>query len=163
MKAIIYFGHLGSTRKAGEYLKNLLKDTDIFDGNSIKKVDFSPYDTLILGINVRMGKLNKKFIKFIKKLQKRNSSIETHAYIVAADKNLKSTYIHMARGYLSTNSYVIYAGGELDSSNAKGLSKAVIEHCIAQFKAEDLELPTLDFNSLDAFAIELEEKKIPIC
>lgn len=162
MRVILYFGHLGCTKKAGEYLKNILKDADLYDGNCLKKVDLSIYDTLIFGVNIRMAKLNKHFIKFIKKFQKKKMNLSMHAYLIAADKNSRSTYIHMARNLLPSDSIVIFAGGELDSTNAKGLSKAVIDRCIAQLKAEDLDLPKLDYQALEAFAEELEENKIPI-
>ncbi|MDE7384867.1 MAG: flavodoxin domain-containing protein, partial [Anaeroplasmataceae bacterium] len=74
MKLILYFGHTGTTEKAANLLANELNDVMVFNGVEKNKIDFSNYDTIIFGVNIHMGKLNKKFLKFYKKLKKKEIS-----------------------------------------------------------------------------------------
>lgn len=154
MKIIIYFGNLGSTEKAALLLKSKLVDCDIQDGTKIKKIDFSQYDEVIFGTNVRMNKFNKKFNKYYKKFVKLNYEGIVDLFIVAGGAD-KSGYFKSATQMIPNVGKLAFFGGEFDTTNAKGLSKVILESCIKDFKSKGLDLPKLDLNAIDAFAQEI--------
>ena len=154
MRYLIYFGNIGTTKKVAETIKEKLNDFTLVDGTSRFKIQFNDNDTLVFGMNVRMKKINKKFIKFYKNLKKQNLKTNNFAYIVAADFSQRFNYIKQAADVLDDNLGIVFVGGELDPTNAKGLSKMVIESCIEQLKSRDLELPKI----LDNYVDELIEK-----
>ncbi len=69
MKAIIYFGNLGTTAKAATLLAEQLSGCSIYDGTKDFFLDYALCEDLIFGVNVRMGRFNKKFLKFYKKFK----------------------------------------------------------------------------------------------
>ncbi|MDE6584750.1 MAG: flavodoxin domain-containing protein [Anaeroplasmataceae bacterium] len=151
MKLILYFGHTGTTKKASELLAKSLEDTVVIDGMKKSKIDFSAYEEIIFGINIRMGKLNKKFVSFYKKLSKQHLNLKVHAFLIAADKNQRTKYMNLVRAILPEDAYIGFFGGELDPTRAKGLARAVIVNCINQLLEQNLPLPSIDMEAIEDF------------
>ena len=160
MKLILYFGHTGTAQKASELLKEYWSDSIVLDGTKKLIKDFSNIDSIIMGSNIHMGKLHKGFIKRAKKLQKKYSDLPIHAFIVSANANEKGKYMNLARAILPENAYVGYFGGELDPSRAKGITKLVIQNCIAKLNEQDLDLPTLDKEAIEDFIVHIQSESI---
>lgn len=158
MILILYFGHTGTAQKVAKILAEELKDAEVVDGRKNKKIDCSKYQSIILGMNVRMGRLNKSFMKWMKH-HKAKLNIPAFAYVVGADASQKSNYLSMLEGVMPEESEMVFAGGILDSTAAKGLSKMVIDNCIAELKKRDLELPTLCMDQIYHLAESVEKKK----
>ncbi|MDE6407425.1 MAG: flavodoxin domain-containing protein [Anaeroplasmataceae bacterium] len=152
MKLILSFGHTGTTQKAAELLAKELEECTVLNGMAKNKIDFSLYETIIFGVNVHMGKLNKKFIKFYKKLKKKEISAKFACFVIAADEHQKTRYMNMAKEILPEDSYIGYFGGEFDPTRAKGLNKAVIKTCMNQFMEQGLPLPSLNMSAILDFA-----------
>lgn len=157
MILILYFGHTGTTKWVAECLKEQLENVELLDGRKQKISNLMDYDTIILGTNIRMGKLNKHFVKWLKKY-KTNLNSSIFAYAVGADSSKKKTYLTMLEQILPTGSASYFVGGRLDPSAAKGLSKKVIESCIAELKKRDLELPSLSMSTIEQLAAEVKKK-----
>ncbi|MDE6242111.1 MAG: flavodoxin domain-containing protein [Anaeroplasmataceae bacterium] len=156
MKLILYFGHTGTTEKAAGLLANELDESIVLNGMKKNKIDFSSYDSIIFGVNVHMGKLNKKFLKFYKKLKKKKIPTEFACFVIAADEHQKTKYMNMAKEVLPEDSYIGFFGGEFDPTRAKGLNRAVIKSCINQFMEQGLPLPSLDMDAIKDFAEHLQ-------
>lgn len=156
MKLILYYGHTGTTKKAAHLLADLLKDCTLADGMTKNKIDYTKFDGIIFGVNVRGGKLNKRFIKFYKKLKKKNNEISTSCFIIAADEHQKIKYMNQAKELLKEDSYIGFFGGELDPTRAKGLTKSIIQTCIAKYKEQDLPLPSLHQEAIEDFAYHVK-------
>lgn len=152
MKLILYFGHTGTTKKAAYLLAEKLKDCTLADGMVKNKIEFAAFDTIIFGVNVHMGKLNKKFLKFYKKLKKKELSAQFACFIVAGDEHQKTKYMNLAKDILPEESYIGFFGGELDPTRAKGLTKSMIQFCMKEFIDRDLPLPTLKMDAIIDFA-----------
>ena len=152
MYLILYFGETGTTKKAAYLLQQFLKDADVMDGKKKQKIDFTQYNHLIFGINIRVGKLNKSFKKFYKKFKKKEISIPCSAFLVAGDFNQRSTYMNLARNQLPEDSYVGFFGGEFNLAEAKGITKKVLLSCIRKFQDQDLPLPSLLTSAIEDFA-----------
>lgn len=161
MTLILYFGHTGTAKKVANIIGEQLEDAELKDGRKNKKIDLSPYDTIVLGMNVRMGSLNKSFIKWMKH-HKKDLNIPVFAYVVAADTSKKSNYLSMLEQRLPQNSTLIYAGGILDPTSAKGLSKMVIEKCIFELQSRNLELPTLSLDQIQHLVEAIKKKKAEV-
>lgn len=157
MRLILYFGHTGTTKKAAEYLADKLTDVEIKDGTKFSIMDLQSYDSLIVGVNVRMSKLNKSFMKFCKKMNKKGISLPISAFIVAADATKKGQYISDMEEVLPENSLIKFVGGELNPDHAKGLSRKVILLCRKELQNRNLELPTLLYSQLDQLAEVLQK------
>lgn len=155
MILILYFGHTGTTEKAANILKENIKDSIVMNGNKIKKIDFSTFDHIIFGINVRMGKLNKSFMKFYKRFSKKETTVPVSAYVIAADLHQAPVYMNLATTLLPEDSYVGYFGGEFNLVNAKGITKHVLKSCIQKFKEQDLPLPELIPSAIKDFALHI--------
>lgn len=147
MTLILYFGHFGTTKKVAEILKGYLPDSVCIDGSNYKKINFNDYNQIIFGSNIRDSKLNKRFLKFYKKYEKFNYVAETYAYICSADENKANEYINLMKNTTGIKN-VIFAGGELNLENARGLSKSVIRMCIEDFNRKGLVLPQIKDSNL---------------
>ncbi len=157
MRLILYFGHTGTTKKAAEYLADQLTDVEIKDGTKCSIMDLQSYDSLIIGVNVRMDKFNKAFMKFFKKMKKNGINLPIYAFIVAADATKKGKYIANMEEVLPENSLIKFVGGELNPDYAKGLSRKVILLCRKELQDRNLELPTLLYSQLDQLAEVLQK------
>lgn len=159
MKLILYFGHTGTTEKASKLLADHFQDCTVLNGMVKNKIDYTLYDSIIFGVNVHMGKLNKAFYKAYKKLTKKGISAQFACFVIAANQHQKARYMNFAKEVLPEGSYIGFFGGELDPTRAKGLAKAVIINCINQFIDQDLPLPTLDMEAIKDFAEHMQEYK----
>lgn len=157
MKLILYFGHTGTTEKASKLLADHFQDCTILNGMEKNKIEYALYDTIIFGVNVHMGKLNKSFYKVYKKLTKKGISAKFACFIIAADKHQQTKYMNLAKEVLPEDSYIGFFGGEFDPTRAKGLTRAIIKSCINQFISQDLPLPTLDMAAIKDFAEHMQE------
>lgn len=158
MKAIIYFGNLGTTAKAATLLGEKLTGCSIYDGTKKFFLDYSLCEELIFGVNIRMGKLNRKFVKFYKKLKKQNINCSMNAFLIGADFNKRSTYLSQMEELLPEDARISFFGGDLNLENAKGLSRKVISACIEDFEKKQLPLPSLSLDAIEAFADRIEKK-----
>lgn len=151
MRLILYFGHTGTTKKASELLAKSLGDAVVIEGMKKNKIDFSTYKEVIFGVNIRMGRLNKKFVSYYKKLSKQHLNLKVHAFLIAADKNQRNKYMNLVRAILPEDAYIGFFGGELDPTRAKGLARAVIVNCMNQLLEQNLPLPSLDMEAIEDF------------
>ncbi len=157
MQLIIYFGTYGSTEEAANKLASFLK-ADVLNGLTKPKINVNNYERVVFGYNIHGGKPNKSFLKYYKRFQRRYPKMPVAAFIVAADGNRKGDYLSQAAQLLPAGSPLAFVGGRLDSINAKGLSKVIIDNCLKAFKSNDLPLPKLDEEKLKDFSLELKEK-----
>ncbi|MDE5566638.1 MAG: hypothetical protein K2I77_06595, partial [Anaeroplasmataceae bacterium] len=67
MILILYFGHTGTTKKAADLLAKHFNDVEVLEGAKQLKLDYNKYEQVIVGSNIRAGKLNKEFLKWYKK------------------------------------------------------------------------------------------------
>ncbi len=152
MILILYFGHTGTTKKAAELLKEQIENSVCYDGKKKNKLDYTQYDHIIFGTNVRMGKLNKKFIKVYNKLKKRNLNCNFSGFVVAADANQRGAYMTAMQKILPEDAFVGFFGGEFNPTQAKGLSKAILLSCIENFQKQNLPLPKLNLEAIQYFS-----------
>lgn len=154
MKLIIYFTKTNTTKKVAYLLADKIGCCDVVDGTKISNIDLSSYDSIIIGTYIRINKPNKKFIRLIKKLKGR--SIKINCFLISANKYKKNEYITSVYKYLSEASLVSYFGGELNTTEARGLTKIVLEACIKDFKDKSLSLPALDLLEIEFFAEKIK-------
>ncbi|MDE7264052.1 MAG: hypothetical protein K2N64_05275 [Anaeroplasmataceae bacterium] len=157
MKAILSFGNTGTTLKAANLLQERLPDSVVYDGMKKNKLNFEEIDTLLFGINIRMGRLNKSFKKTFKKLQKKNLNISYGAFVVAANEHERNKYMNLVQELLPEDSYVGFFGGELNPVNAKGVTKRVIMACIKDLEDQKLPLPSLNLDAIEDFAYHFQK------
>lgn len=151
MKALIlYSGHLGSTRKAAEYLASRLSGAEVVSTAEKQKVNFADYDVVVFGTNMRMFRLNKMFKKYASKAKK--SQANSYVFVLGADDKNAEKNVEKARIYVNNCKLSVYIGGVLDSTNAKGFAKSVIDNIVSELNAEGKPLPSINYSKLDELA-----------
>lgn len=147
---ILYSGHLGSTRSAAEYLATRLNSAVVMSTADKPKVNFADYDTVVFGTNMRMFRPNKLFKKYAQKAKK--SQALTYVFVLGAEENNADKNVEKAKACVNNCKHAVYVGGVLDSTNATGFTKSVIDNIVKQLKTEGKPLPSIDYSKLDEFA-----------
>lgn len=147
---ILYSGHLGSTRSAAEYLATRLNGAEVMSTADKPKVNFADYDVIVFGTNMRMFRLNKLFKKYASKAKKSQAS--AYVFVLGADKNNADKNVDKVKTYVNNCKHAVYVGGILDSTNASGFAKSVIDNIVNQLKIDGKPLPSIDYSKLDELA-----------
>lgn len=147
---ILYSGHLGSTKKAAEYLASKLNGAEVMSTADKPKVNFDDYDVFVFGTNMRMFRLNKLFKKYASRAKKSHAS--TYVFVLGAEENNADKNVEKAKACVNNCKLAVYVGGVLDSTNAKGFTKSVIDNIVSQLKADGKSLPSIDYSKLDELA-----------
>lgn len=147
---ILYSGHLGSTRSAAEYLATKLNGAEVMSTADKPKVNFADYDVIVFGTNMRMFRLNKLFKKYAGRAKKSQAS--GYVFVLGADDINAEKNAEKARNYVNNCKLAVYVGGVLDSTNATGFAKSVIDNIVNQLKIDGKPLPSIDYSKLDELA-----------
>ncbi len=75
MKTLVVYGsRYGTAAQIAHEIAGVIKDegidVDLYDAKSIKKFDIAPYDLIIVGSGIKMGKWTKESLKFLKNNKK---------------------------------------------------------------------------------------------
>lgn len=96
MKALVVYGtRYGTATEIAEEIAKVLEsekfDTDLVDARKLKNCDVSPYDLVVVGSGIKMGKWTKGSINFLKKnkesLAKKNMAIFVTCGAANEEKN----------------------------------------------------------------------------
>lgn len=151
MKALIlYSGHLGSTRKASEYLASRLSGAEVVSTADKPKVNFADYDVIVFGTNMRMFRPNKLFKKYASKAK--NSKANSYVFVLGADDKNAEKNVEKAKTYVNNCKLTVHVGGVLDSTNATGFAKNIIDDIVSKMNADGKPLPSIDYPKLDELA-----------
>ncbi|MDE6013434.1 MAG: hypothetical protein K2G50_00665 [Anaeroplasmataceae bacterium] len=161
MILILYFGHTGTTKKAADLLAKHFNDVEVLEGAKQLKLDYNKYNQIIVGSNIRAGKLNKAFLKWYKK-EGKHLKMPISAYIVGADASQRGSYIASMEKVLKQYAIIRFVGGELDPTRAKGIFKKIIENCLIALENKNLEAPKLLMEEIDLLAEEVQNKKVEL-
>lgn len=153
---ILYSGNLGSTAKAAQYLADKLTDAEVMDTAAEPLPNFNKYDCVVFGTNVRMFRLNKRFVKYAKSWVKARTGKPVYAFVVGADEPKIEKQIKKADKKLKCHGASIYVGGELNEAGASKFERSIIEGVLEAFKKESKPLPTLRYGALRELAEKIE-------
>lgn len=152
---ILYSGHLGSTRSAAEYLATKLNGAEVISTADKPKVNFADYDVIVFGTNMRMFRLNKLFKKYASKAKKSKAS--AYVFVLGAEENNAENNVEKAKACVNNCKNAVYVGGILDSTNASGFAKSVIDNIVNQLKIDGKPLPSIDNSKLDELAVIIKQ------
>lgn len=147
---ILYSSHLGSTKKAAEYLAKQLNSAEVVSTADKPKVNFADYDVIVFGTNMRMFRLNKMFKKYASKAKKTQAN--SYVFVLGADDKNAEKNVEKAKAYVNNCKLAVYIGGVLDATNATGFAKSVIDNIVSELIAEGKPLPSIDYSKLDELA-----------
>lgn len=154
---ILANGHAGSTVRAGQLLARWT-GADFCDSSCGRAERLERYDLLILGTNIRMGRVNRRYAAWAKRWKKQCPGRPVHAYVTAADAEKAQAYIRQAKEHLLEASCVVYAGGELDESKLKWPANIVARSAAESLKAAGKPLPGINEEALWRFTDEIAQK-----
>lgn len=149
--ALLFASKSGTTEKAATLLAEKLGDAECFDLGR-KTPDLDPFDALIIGGPIRMGKLHKTVAGFI---DDNRAAIRKKPYGLficcgftdQAVEELENVFDEDLRaGAVAVASF----GGELDISKQKGPDKMIAKMALKSFP--DMQPPTIDEDAITRFA-----------
>lgn len=151
---ILYSGHLGSTQKAAEYLASRLNGATVLSTADKQQVNFADYDVIVFGTNMRMFRLNKMFKKYASKAKKAQAN--SYVFVLGADDKNAEKNVEKAKTYVNNCKHAVHVGGVLDSTNATGFAKNIIDDIVSQMNADGKPLPSIDYPKLDELADKIK-------
>ena len=156
--AIIFSGNISTTKKIADIIKSKVNhQVDIFDTSKRFYIDFSEYDNFVLGTNVRYGKLNKRFIRTIKKMKSYVTDKKNYfVYIKEEYKTSADEYIQYAKLIVDRKPTDYYfVGGLFPETKIGGFTKFLLNRVIKDFKDHNMALPTLINDNIDKLSYSL--------
>jgi len=149
---ILYASKTGTTEKCAEILRDKIKDATIQD-LSLKQIDPSPYDLIIIGGSIRMGQLHKEVRKYLKNYKDILLNKKVAYFICSIEIDKIEPYFEQIDKSL-LNKAITYDsfGGELDLEKQSGLDKLVIK--IISKQKEQINTGILE-NRIDQFISKL--------
>ncbi len=157
--AIIFSGNIITTELVANMIKNGVNhDVDIFDTSKTFYIDFSEYDNFVLGTNVRYGKLNKRFVRCVKKMKKYVLPTQNYfVYICGIQFEKAQNYIKKAKKLINNGCEYYFVGGELKTDGSKGLHKILIQSIISDYNKNQKKLPTLIDDNINKLINSINE------
>ena len=149
---IIYATRGGLSRRCAELLRDSLPkviELSLFDARHDTLPSPEGYDVAVVGGSIRMGKLDKKLKKYIKKYTAELSAIHTAAFICCGHTDLFDEYRDIEYPKALKCSLGIHCfGGELKPEKLKGLDKLIMKMIRSSVKYEDFEVSYSSKDSL---------------
>ena len=156
---IVYAGKTGTTEKCANLLAKKLDNVTIV--NLLEQnPNVNDYDVIIVGSNIRFGKIHKKVSKFLHKwyselLLKNAAYFVCCAFVDKAEDHFK---INFQDVILSTAVTYDTFGGEMDLSKQKGFDKFIVK-MVSKTKDGQKEVKILE-DRIESFAREVKKVKI---
>ena len=124
---IVYASKTGTTENCARKLQLKLRNTTVIDITE-QKVDLSPFDTVIIGSPIRMGKINKQLKKFLIKHKAQLKNKKTAYFICCAFTENYERYFKENIPQELLNSAITYNtfGGEMDVNKQKGIDRFIV-------------------------------------
>lgn len=125
---IVYAGNTGSTEKTADIVSQKLKNVKLV--NLLQEdPDISKFDLVVIGSNVRFGRLHKKARNFIAKNKKILLEKKAAYYICCGFPEKQKEYFENSIPKELLDKAVIYDsfGGELDLEKQKGIDKLIVK------------------------------------
>jgi menaquinone-dependent protoporphyrinogen oxidase len=106
MKALVVYGtRYGTAAEIAEEIAKILKDeqldVDLMNAKSTKNFDVSPYDLLVVGSGIKMGKWTKESINFLKKNRENLSNKKVALFVTCGSANDEKTIPEAQEKYLN--------------------------------------------------------------
>jgi len=105
MKALVIYGtRYGSATEISEEIKRVLEeenvDVDLVNSKEDKNLDPNPYDLVVVGSGIRMGKWTKDALNFLKKNKTTLASKRIAIFVTCGAANQEKTAIDGQKKYL---------------------------------------------------------------
>lgn len=139
---IIPFGDLGVTQKAAEKLSAFLGEGNAEIAKTPPK-ELLGYHNYVLGMNVRFGKLNKRFRKYVKRNLEALERLPVYLFVVGVEIENSKKYISLAKKALPSAREIRYVWGELNLEGASAFERFFIKCYIDGRRGDKLPKPRL--------------------
>ena len=105
MKALVIYGtRYGTATEIAKEISNVLEkeqvEVELKDAKKIKDCDLSPYDLVVVGSGIKMGKWTKESINFLKKNKEALSKKKVALYVTCGAANNEKTMPEGQEKYL---------------------------------------------------------------
>jgi len=156
MKIGIFYGtKTQTTETCAKELANLLPNSHLINLN-FDYLDVDDFDFIVIGSNVRLGKINKNVKKFLKKNKSKlyNKKVAYFLCNVFQNKTL-ATFKRNLDPKLYNRAQIIKSfGGEIALEKQKGIDKFISKVIL---KLKTFEKTGIDYNAISEFAREIKE------
>lgn len=157
--AILYASDFGTTKKCAENLQNKLKgECDLIDLNLKEKIDYDSYDKIILGSNIKMGRINKYARKALKN-KKINSKLQGIFIVCGYPQTAEKYFAKNFKDKYTKNVVVKECfGGSLDLKSNSTFVSVAIEQLKAFNKEKGIRNPQVNYTKVSNFARTLNRR-----
>ncbi len=105
MKALIVYGTRYGTaaeiaEEIGKVIKNEVIEVDLIDSRGIKNYDISPYDMIIVGSGIKIGKWTKRSLKFLENNKSALSNKKVALFVTCGAANMEENIAEGQEKYL---------------------------------------------------------------
>lgn len=152
---IVYAGKTGTTEKCAGIIAQKLKNVTVV--NLIQESpDISKYDLIIVGSNVRFGRLNRKVMKFISTNKTGLLNKKVAYYICCGFVDGYKKYLDEGIPKELLEKAIIYEtfGGEMDIEKQNGLDKLIVK-MVSKVTEGKVETKML-YENIDKFIAKIE-------
>ena len=157
MKILIaYAGKTGTSEKCAGILEKKLPNATTIDLNK-ESANASEYDLIIVGGSIRMGMLNSKVKKFIRKNKNILKTKKCAYYICCGFADNYKSYFEKNISKTLLDEAIIYDtfGGQMNISEQKGLDKFITK--LVQKTKEGKKAPEILYENIDNFVQKINE------
>lgn len=156
MKTLIVYGtKFGSTKKIAEQISEKIDGSVALDSKDFKALkNIDEYGRVIVGTNIIMGALNPNIKRFLRKHRKSLLHKEVFGYVLGSNYAFEQRYLDKLMKLMNSRD-VVFLGGIIDPSKAKGFYRNIINGVLISMKENNQPLPSINYPKLEAFIAKI--------
>ncbi|MGD9604883.1 MAG: flavodoxin domain-containing protein [Bacilli bacterium] len=148
---IIYGTKFNATKKVAETIQEKTPNSVIMNNKEFRKLkNLENFDKIIIGTNIIMGMFNGGIKKFIRKHHKCLVNKTVYGFILGSNKQMAPQY-EIKLKKITHAQEVVFMGGIIDPTLAKGLYKKMMESVLISLKENNEPVPSIDYSALNSF------------
>ena len=158
---IIYASNNGTTRKIAKALADKIKgEVETIPIAKAKSACLLKYDFVIIAGSIHYGRIQGEIRSFVNKNYKTILGINYGLFISCIFEDKVEEYLVNSFSEEIVNSAFITTsfGGEVDPNKGNFITKKMIKTILKSFEEEEKEAPHIDWEKVDEFANEINEK-----
>jgi menaquinone-dependent protoporphyrinogen IX oxidase len=156
MKTLITYGtKFGSTKKIAELITGKIENSVLVDSKDLKTLkSIEEYGRVIVGTNIIMGALNANVKRFLRKHRKSLLHKAVFGYVLGSNYACEQKYLDKLMKLMASRD-VVFLGGVIDPSQAKGFYRNIINGVLISMKENNQPLPSINYPKLEAFIAKI--------
>jgi len=142
-------------QKIAEQIFEKIEGSVVVDSKDLKALkSIDEYGRVIVGTNIIMGALNANVKRFLRKHRKSLLHKAVFGYVLGSNYACEQKYLDKLRKLMASRD-VVFLGGVIDPSQAKGFYRNIINGVLISMKENNQPLPSINYPKLEAFIAKI--------